>query len=165
MRIAVVFLFLVLSAAQVWAQEPRIERIDVVDYGLYTASVVKAERGRDGILQSTSTNIRHLQATRDVPAQIGVRFGFRFKVVGAPNGAKVSLKKITIFPPGGLQTPDSSQTISRTEDIITATVGDEATYTAYKFDDPWELKLGSWTIELWDGDRRLATQNFTVYKP
>jgi hypothetical protein len=165
MRIVVTFLFLAFISAEVCGQEPQIERIDVVDYGLYTASVVSAQRNPEGFLQSQSTNVQHVQTTRDVPGQIGVRFGFRFKVVGPLQGAKVSLKEITIFPPGGLRNPSSAQAIRRSESTRTVIVGNEAAYTAYKFDDPWELVAGSWTIELWHGDRKLASQSFTVFKP
>jgi hypothetical protein len=156
---------LVFTVAGAYAQTTQIERIDVVDYGIYTADVISSQRDAQGILQSSSTNVQHVQTTRDVPAQIGVRFGFRFRVVGAPSGAEVRLKKITIFPPGGLRNPASAQAISRSETTLTTTVGNEVTYTAYKFDDPWELTTGPWTIELWHGDRKLASQNFTVFKP
>jgi len=156
---------LVFTAADAYAQTPHIERIDIVDYGIYTADLQSAQRDAQGILQSSSTNVRHVQTTRDVPAQLGVRFGFRFRVVGAPIGAEVRLKKITIFPPGGLRNPASGQVISRLEDTLTTTVGNDARYTAYKFDDPWELAPGPWTIELWHGDRKLASQSFTIFKP
>jgi len=165
MRIAMAFLFLAITSTQVCGQELRVDGIDVVDYGLYSASVTSAQRDAQGILQNTSTNIEHLQTTRDVPAQIGVRFGFRFRLTGAPSGTQVQLKKITIFPPGGLRSPASTQAISRSESILTETVGDEVNYTAYKFDDPWELVIGSWTIELWYGDRKLTSQEFMVFKP
>jgi hypothetical protein len=69
------------------------------------------------------------------------------------------------FPPGGLRNPASTQTISRSETTFTVTVGDEAGYTAYKFDDPWELTAGPWAFELWQGDRKLVSQSFTVFKP
>lgn len=165
MLIAVTFLLLVFFFMNAAAQGPQIQRIDVVDYGLYSGSVTSAQRDAQGILRNTSTNVQHIQATRDVPAQIGIRFGFRFKAVGEPNGARVRLKKITIFPSGGLRNPDSAQGISRSEDSITITMGNEVNYTAYKFDDPWELKPGLWTIELWYENRKLASQDFTVFKP
>lgn len=48
---------------------------------------------------------------------------------------------------------------------MTRTIGREAGYVDYGFDDPWELVPGTWTIELWHGDRKLATQSFTVVRP
>jgi hypothetical protein len=166
-----IFLAIVLAAAPLtftvtgaYAQTPQIERIDVVDYGIYTATVISAQRDAQGILQSTSDNPQHLETTRNIPAQLGTRFGFRFTVVGTPKAAAVQLRKITIPPSGGLQNPTSNQPIYRSENIITATVG-EPQYTAYKFDDPWELVNGTWTIEIWYGDRKLLSQSFTVFKP
>lgn len=150
----------VFKVADACAQTPQIESIEVVDYGLYTAEVMSAQRDAQGLLQNTSTNVRHSQTTRDVPAQIGVRFGFRFRVTGVPSGTEVRLKKIITFPPGGLRNPASPQVISRSETTLAMTVGHEAMYTAYKFDDPWELATGTWTIELWQGDRKLLSQSF-----
>ena len=155
---------LVFTVAGAYAQTPKIERIDVVDYGIYTADVISSQRDAQGILQSSSENVRHTKTTRTIPAQLGLRFGFRFAVVGAPNGAKVQLRKVTIYPANGLQNPISGKHISRSEATVTTTVG-ETQYTAYKFDDPWELAIGVWTIEIWYGDRKLTSQTFTVVKP
>lgn len=156
---------LVFTVADAGAQTPQVERIEVVDYGIYTAEIISSQRDAQGLLQNTSSNVQHVQTTRDVPAQIGVRFGFRFRVVGSPSGAEIRLKKITIFPPGGLLNSPSAQPISRSESTITATVGDEVRYTAYKFDEPWELAAGRWTIELWQDDQKLLSEDFTVFKP
>lgn len=34
----------------------------------------------------------------------------------------------------------------------------------YQFRQDWEIAPGTWTIELWDGDRKLASQSFQVVK-
>ena len=34
----------------------------------------------------------------------------------------------------------------------------------YQFGHDWEIVPGTWTIELWDGDRKLASQSFQVVK-
>jgi hypothetical protein len=161
----VIMLVLALISTQAYAQAPQIERIDIVDHGIYSATILSAQRDTQGILQSQSTDIQLVKITNEVPAQIGVRFGFRFKAAGEPIGSRVSLKKITIFPPAGLQNPNSPETISRSESTVTTTLGDEVNYTAYKFDDSWELVTGIWTIKLWDNDRKLASQEFMVFKP
>jgi len=168
MRIAITLFLLFLLAfatGDVGAQALQVDRIEVVEYGIYTVSLVHAERDAKGILQSSLSNIQHVETTRMVPAKIGVRFGFRFVVVGTPKDAKVTLRKITHFPPGGLQPPGSKEALSRSETTMTRTIGGEARYTDYGFDDPWELVPGPWTIELWYGDRKLASQSFTVFKP
>lgn len=164
-RVAVPFLFLALNLADSRAQVGQVHRVDVVDYGVYTASVTRAERRPTGILRSTVTNIEHVETSRIVPARLGVRFGFRYNVVGDPSGAEVSLKRVTIFPPGGLRPPGSARELTRSETTITVKLGEQVRYIGYSFDDPWELQPGQWTMELWYGDHKLASQDFTVVKP
>jgi hypothetical protein len=154
-----------MASTAVVAQAQQIERIDVVEPGLYTASVVSAARNASGILQNTLNNTQLVQATREVPAKPGVRFGFRFAVVGEPKGTTVNVKKVIIFPAGGLQSPASKEPLTRSERTITRELDGEALYTGYSFDDPWELVPGTWTIELWHGDRKLTSQSFKVFKP
>ena len=168
MRIAITFFLLFLLAfanGDVGAQALQIERIEVEDYGIYTASLIRAERNDKGILQSKIGNVQLVEKTHTVPAKLGVRFGFRFVVVGAPANAKVTLRKITHFPPGGLQPPAPREALSRSESTITRNIGGEVSYTGYAFDDPWELVPGPWTIELWYGDRKLVSEGFTIFKP
>ncbi|MES1167978.1 MAG: DUF3859 domain-containing protein, partial [Oleiharenicola lentus] len=81
MRALLPFCLCVAVASEAYAQPVQIERVDVADYGLYSATVVKAERDEKGVLQNSSTNIQHVETTRDIPAQIGVRFGYRFVLV------------------------------------------------------------------------------------
>ena len=121
MRIALIFLSLTLTVVGAYAQTPQIERIDVVDYGIYSATVISAQKDAQGILQTVSDNPRHIETTRNIPAQLGARFGFRLKVVGTPNASAVQLRKVMIFPPDGLQNPNSVKPISRLESTLTAT--------------------------------------------
>lgn len=157
-------LLLLACAGAAQSQTARVDRVDIADYGLYTAEVIRAERDAQGLLRSTSGNIQHTQSTRTVPAQLGVRFGFRFKVVGAPDGAEVRLREITTFPAGGLRKPGSSQPLTRSERMLTVKIG-QTGYNAYKFDDPWELVPGVWTMELWHEGAKVASLAFTVVKP
>ena len=164
MRIAMALFFAIFSA-NLAAQTPQIRGIEVVDYGLYTGTIASAQRDSLGVLHSTLSDIQHTKTTRDVPAKLGVRFGFRFKVLGEPKGARVTLRRATIYPPGGLRSPATPNVLHRTGGRFSANLGSEVTFTTYTFDDPWELKAGPWVIEIWDGDRRLAVQEFRVFKP
>lgn len=53
--------------------------------------------------------------------------------------------------------------IRRDDYIVTRRVG-ASNWNGYTFDDPWELVPGTWTMELWVGKQRLASQEFTVVK-
>jgi hypothetical protein len=164
-RSAIALLGLALASAHAGAQETRVDRIQVLEYGIYEASVAYSERDANWVLQSRVGDVRHVKRTRKVPAKLGVRFGFGYVVVGSPQGAKVTLRKVTRFPPPGLKSPAAKQALKFSEVAVTRTIGREAGYVDYGFDDPWELVPGRWTIELWLGDRRLAAQSFTVVKP
>lgn len=162
---AIALLSLALVSAHADAQETLVDRIEVLEYGIYQASVAYSERDANWVLQSRVGDVRHVKRTRTVPAKLGVRFGFGYVVVGSPQGAKVTLRKVTRFPPPGLKSPAAKEALKFSEVAVTRTIGREAGYVDYGFDDPWELVPGRWTIELWLGERRLAAQSFTVVKP
>ncbi len=143
------------------ANAQRVERLQITEYGIYTADTSNARRDAAGVVQNSVTNIRHATTTTMVPAENGVRFGFRYRVIGTPAGQAVTLKKIVIFPVGGLKSPHSSTPLLTNERTIAPMIG-ETSYTGYSLTDPWEFVPGTWTIQLWEGNRKLAEQRFTV---
>ncbi|MGO4871253.1 MAG: DUF3859 domain-containing protein [Roseiarcus sp.] len=144
------------------ADDGAAERIDVVDFGLYatrTQRVVAAPTTASGDQKIVSGE--RLQAkTRAVPARLGVEFGLRFRIVGR-SGAVVTVRKVTRFPAPGLTNPATGKTL--TEDVYVSPhrVGPLA-YEGYRFENAWELVPGIWTIELWVGERKLASESFQV---
>ncbi len=149
-----------------WAQSGKVERIDIVEAGLYraqTASIAEApdtaSRQRN-ILSETML----LAPTTRVDAKIGVHFGIRYRVVGRPNNATVKLVSATQYPTPGLRNPKSDSNQTRGEHSLFATIG-QINYRGYDFEHEWELVPGAWTLELWDGKRKLASQTFEVVKP
>ncbi|HEY3641334.1 MAG TPA: DUF3859 domain-containing protein [Xanthobacteraceae bacterium] len=142
----------------------QVRSVEIVRYGIYTAELRSSARDNQGVQENISTNFRRADATTTIPAQSGVRFGIEFKVIGAPANKSVSLKKVVVFPAAGLHSPAIPETLYRNETTADATVG-EITYAGYKFDDPWELVPGPWSIQLWYGGRMLAEQKFTVSAP
>jgi len=145
----------------VHAQAPSVERIDVVEYGTYT--VDRRVQGRDGrgINQATATNVRHAATTRDIPARIGTTFGFRYRLVGKPDQAPVTLRRIVVFPAPGLRPSPSARPLAQDEFTVQARIG-ETNYIFYTLEDGFELVPGSWAIEIWHGNRKLVAQSFTV---
>ena len=166
MRLVTSLLMLFAAVSGAPAQAPRLDRIEIFEAGLYRAEVAK-EIDAPGLAsgqRSLLTNIVLAQKTTQVPARPGVRFGFRYRLVDAPAGGQVTLKKITRFPPVGIRNPNTRETTFRDELELTKSIGQES-YTGYSFDRDFELVPGVWTMELWAGDRKLAVQNFTVVKP
>jgi hypothetical protein len=162
MRMMLLLLVLVLAPLGADAQTPRIDRIDVTEYGIYTVEEKNCQRDAQGIQRCDRANVRHAVTTSSVPAQLGVQFGMRYRVVGTPVGAPVTIKRVWLLPAPGFVQP-GKEPIRRLERADTTTVG--ATVLAeYGFDDSWELIPGPWIQEFWDGDRKLFTQKFTVVK-
>lgn len=162
MKLLAAVLFALAAAGPALAQgQAQVQGVQIVEFGIYTADVQSSQRDSRGVMQTKSTNFRQAVATTIIPAQIGVRFGFRYVVAGDPQGGDAVLKKVVIYPPAGVKSPVVAQPLHRDESTIKAKVG-ETSYTGYKFDDAWELVPGPWAIELWSGNRRLAEKTFTV---
>ena len=81
-----------------------------------------------------------------------------------PNLATVKLVSVTQYPAPGLKNPKSDSNQTRGEHSLFATIG-QINYRGYVFEHDWEMVPGAWTLELWDGKRKLASQTFDVVKP
>lgn len=163
MRFALALCALLLSAGLAGAQDVNIQGLEIVSYGIYTADKAGTRRDANGVLTTNIDNIRISAATRTVPAQIGVKFGLQYKVVGTPAGAPVQLREVVIYPPGGIHPPGKDTLISVAADV-SVKIGTEMRSDFYGFDDSWELVPGTWTFQIWRGTHRLAEQKFTVVK-
>lgn len=86
-----------------------------------------------------------------------VRFGFRYRIIGT--GDKVTLKRIIHVPEPGVHNPETGNTVL-TCLVMADTRFGTMEIAGYQFGHDWEIAPGTWTIELWDGDRKLASQSF-----
>lgn len=145
------------------AQAQQATSIEIVEYGLYTRDAVRTDTGGP-IARTVVRNIRHAATTTTVPAQLGVSFGIRYRVDGSPNGATVDVSEITLFPPPGLKSPKSAQPVLKDVDPHKRKIG-ETVYCGYSLDNSWEAVPGTWTFQLWSGDRMLAEKSFNVATP
>ncbi len=150
------------GAASASAQSPKIQRVDIVEYGIYTVNETNCHRDDQGIERCERSDVHHAATTWIIPAQHGVEFGLKYRVVGTPKGASVALKRDWLLPnPGFLESGKPPlKRIDRTDNGV---IGD-TTYVSYGFDDPWELVPGPWILEIWSGGRKLTSQTFTVVK-
>jgi hypothetical protein len=165
MKLVLSLFLLTLSSINANAQTLRIDRIDIVDHGTYTAQTEGHIAAPGTVAGSWTTlgKIQHAVTTYTVPTQIGVRFGFNYIVVGEPQGAPASLHVVNIFPSPGLNNPASPQPKTRDEYDRVVHVGEEL-YTGYRFDHDWEIVPGIWTFQLWYEGRMAAEQKFTIVK-
>ena len=143
------------------ANAQEVARIDIIEYGIYSADVLHGEPGSNGVVRNNIGTARHIATATKVPAQIGVHFGFRYRIVGKPDGQAVELRKVVVYPRGGVQPPKSAQPLQTTDRRLVKVIGGTS-YTDYSLDEPWELVPGKWTMQLWQGSRKLAEKSFTV---
>jgi hypothetical protein len=143
---------------------PTVERVDITEFGIYTTSTQTKQPAPGtavGALDEES-NITLVQSTTTVPARLGVEFGFRYKVVGPAPGA-INLKNITAIPPPGIRNPTTGNITLTSVFNQDRNIGGEY-YRLYHMTEPWEVVPGVWRLELWDGDRNLASQGFVLVK-
>jgi hypothetical protein len=166
MRLVTSLMLYLAAVSGAQAQAARLDRIEIFEAGIYNLEIVKKidDPTQASGARSTVTNTVLAQKTTQIPAKLGVRFGLRYRLVGAPADEVVEIKKITRFPPEGMRNPNTRETTFRNELMLSRRIGAES-YTGYGFDQDFELVPGVWTIELWSGDRKLASQSFTVKKP
>ena len=88
-------------------------------------------------------------------------FGLSFSF-NAPDGRSAMLTYLFVSPP--LRDPTTGRVIER-QTILRATAQGGPHWTAFDFEEPWELVPGEWTIIIVDGDRQLARRSFQVYRP
>ena len=158
MRALLVLALLALAPSGVAAQTPEIERIDVLEAGLSELVMGKDPAGKP-VLKSA----RVVEATTTIAAELGAAFGFRYVVVGKPAGATVALRMVTRYPRQGMRDANTGRTAYANEETVSANLG-EAKVGGYRIDELWEIVPGVWVFELWNRDRKLAEQRFTLVR-
>jgi|SRR5215475_1447825 len=156
-------LFVGISSA---ASAQAIQRIEIADPGIYGAAGMMNTRKEPGSTAGTvsvGTVPALVEATTTIPATVGVKFGFRFRAFGSAGGL-VRLKYVTLVPQPGIRDPKTGMTKTRGEYLEPVMIGGME-FMGFRFDQSWEIALGTWTFELWDGDRKLASQSFDIVAP
>jgi len=163
LRLLASSLVLLLLSAGPPARAQQIDRVEIVEWGIFqheqmgVTPAPLAATGKTNLV----TNVRIQQVTTTIPALVGMKFGFRFTVVGSPAGALVNLKCITRFPSQGITNPNTGKRFSSSEFHSSAVIG-VTTYRGYGFDYDWEVEPGPWTLEVWHEGRKLAEKTFMV---
>lgn len=142
-----------------------VERIDVTDYGIYTAE--KSEGATKGKNQRhyAVENVAIVAMTDTVQTLPKVKFGLRYRIIGEPWDARVTVKIVVKYPPEGAASPKDGVLRDFTY-TVTDHIGGLYSFAGYSADEPWELVPGVWTIQLWVADKMYVEKSFTmVQKP
>ncbi|MEO8667519.1 MAG: DUF3859 domain-containing protein [Bauldia sp.] len=160
---ALVLFALLLPVAFAAQAETRIDRIDIVDKGIYTIETGQQTQDTGtptGEITAVET-ARNVEATTSIAARVGLEFGLRYLIVGAPAGDEISLDFVILYPEPGLRDPQEEVPVKQSRYSRQKKIGDTL-YLGYGFDNDWEIVPGTWTFQIWDKDRKLAEQSFTV---
>jgi len=148
------------------AQQPRIDRVEIVEAGLLEARKVDSvttpgtASGQTSVLDS----IVFYELSRHVPARLGVQFGARYRIVGAPEGATASIHTKWVVPAPGMRNPLTGAVTQVDEAEESVVIGTDR-LAGYKFGQEWEVVRGPWILEFWANGRKLNSVTFTVGNP
>ena len=163
----VALLFLTpVGQAQAPAPAATVERIDVTRPGIYE---IRSSAPVQGYAVSTGnmvkiTGYKNVSVGTKIEANRGVVIGAELIIVGAPRHAKVPIKVVWHYPQPGLTNPESKTTTTLDEYTDTQIIG-ETFPIFWGLTQDWHLIPGTWTLEVWQGERKLATQQFQLTKP
>lgn len=145
------------------AEAATIERVDVLDAGTYTTETGAATADPDAPHGETVavTAARLVTAGTTLPAALETDFGFRYVVVGAPEGGSLPLDFVVTMPEPGLADPAADEPIRTVRFTRDKTIG-APEYLGYFIEAPWEAMPGSWRFEIWYEGRKLAERSFTL---
>lgn len=145
------------------AQQPQIDKVEIVEAGLLEARKVDslATPGTASGKTSVLDSIVFYELSRHVPARLGVQFGARYRIVGMPDGAATSIRTKWIVPAPGMRNPLTGATTEVDEAEENVVVGTDR-LAGYKFGQAWEVVRGPWVLEFWANGRRLNSVTFTV---
>lgn len=148
-----------LISAAAFAQTRTSARVDW--FGIYTVST--APDSSDPNAKRTTSMPVKSESTDRIPGKEGVRFGFSY-ILSGKKGTKVPVKHVYHFPGSGMPAPGGSR--SMMEQARVDVVGDPVLIGwSFVGATPENIVVGEWSLEVWQGDIKLAEKKFTVYSP
>jgi hypothetical protein len=161
-----VLLALLAPVPQARAEDPRVDRIEIVAAGFYDATSTKivGATAAPAAAASKTNQLGDVVLMSDPPAttaRAGIGFGVRFRTSGEPRGARATLRSVWKIPPPGIHNPNNDNTYRQSVVDFTTVIGG-VHWRGYGFDEPWEVVPGEWTLEIWQGDRKLLEKSFAI---
>ena len=167
MRCAIAVLSMLIGFGAAEAQTPYVARVEIVKAGIMRADT-KPKPIIDKSI-STGTRVdypddpRVVAKTKDIAINGKTIFGIEAKLSGTPPGTQAQIKVVWLYPEPGIKAPGAATGKLRDEYATSQDLGTTSSYY-WTADEGYTHVPGKWTIELWQGDRRLARQDFTMLK-
>lgn len=130
----------------------------MTEVGIYASHVATDETNSAGVRLQGLDDFRLLLSTTNIPARIGVRFGFRYEILGTPANVPIILTMVCKHPPMTNSVSGKVETIDSYE--LQSWIG--KTYTSDSFNEKSDCVPGLYTFEVWHQSKKLCEQVFTV---
>jgi hypothetical protein len=138
-----------------------VERIDVTDYGIYVAEKSETTTKGKNSLHYAVENVAIVSMTDAVQALPRVKFGLRYRIIGDPLDAPVTVKIVVKYPAQGVVSPKTGVLHDFTY-TVTDHIGGLYSFAGYSADETWELVSGVWTLQLWVAEKMYVEKSFTM---
>ena len=125
-----------------------------VEFGVFEGPKAELQSGERVLRRSNE----QIQATTEVPAKLGTKFGLRYQLLGKV--AEDTPLTLLYFTPG-IRTADG-QRHDKFEVTQKLVPGAPQDVMAYEFTESHEVVPGEWRFMVFQGDRLLTQKSFTV---
>jgi hypothetical protein len=130
----------------------------ITEIGIYSSQVITDETNAAGVKLQGLDEFKLLLSTTNVPARIGIRFGFRYEILGSPANAPIILTMIGKHPPIKNTTTGKIETVETYP--LNSWIG--KTYTSNSLNEKTDCVPGLWSFEVWHEGKKLCEQSFLV---
>lgn len=138
-------------------------KVELIDTGIYEVGgvEVRAAPGTASGKVATLEEIRLIQITSEVPAKLGSTFGFRYRLLGVPEGPLGSLSMRALHPP--MRGPDGRVTSTSSADTeVDGVRGVGEGAVAYTLSEPFEVLRGTWELQLLYKGKPVLARTFVL---
>jgi len=141
-------------------------KIDIIEYGIYSSEIIGTiyapltTSGKYNVVK----NVKLIKKTDKIPATKGTKFGLFYRIHGEPEGDEVYITEIVKFPSPGYRDPKTGKLFRQSEFSGIKKIGTK-NFVAGVFSEDWDLFPGTWAIQLWHNNQKVAEKSFLVYKP
>jgi hypothetical protein len=158
MKIYLLLLACILPASLFGQDAISVTGAKVTEVGIYQAKVLTDQTNAAGVQLQGIDEFKLVRSTTNVPARIGVRFGFRYEILGTPANAPVMLTMVVKHPP--IKNPATGKLETKDTYPLKSWIG--KTYTSGSLDDESDLVTGPYTFEVWHEGKKLCEQSIQL---
>ena len=151
-----------LFASVAHSEEPFVPSIDILEYGMFEATVVKEQVSEGTSLGAIDVlkEVKLVKQTTDIPGKLGNRFGIRIILKETYAKGKVMFLAKVLHPKTVNPKTKEETTLDQWKVYVR---GGQKRYVGWTFDYPWEIVPGKWTIQLWHNGDKITEKTFNIH--